>query len=196
MVPPVYGLSVRAALLTCVCPVCGKIEKGKVWCPAGLPPTSRSGSAASHALWSGSALCLVRGGDKRWVKIRKSKFMGDKTSVLSQQATGHVGDHDPCVQNPASASFSVSYLHDFLGICLILPLSALLFRLSRKVLACKIISLKFNHFFLLLILSFTSISSMRAISCIVVVKLVHGGGLLKLVGDFVFLFLLLAKLII
>ena len=43
LVRPVYGLSVRAALLICVCPVCGKIEKGKVW----WPPTSRSGSAAS-----------------------------------------------------------------------------------------------------------------------------------------------------
>ena len=149
LVPPVYGLSVRAALLACVCPVCGKIEKGKVWCPAGLRPTSRSGSAASHALWSGSALCLVRGGDKRWVKIRKSKFMGDKTSVLSQQATGHVGDHDPCVQNPASASFSVSYLHDwhFVAICLILSLSALLFRLSRKVLACKLFQTIFSSLF-------------------------------------------------
>ena len=178
MVPPVYGLSVRAALLICVCPVCGKIEKGKVWCPAGLLPTSRSGSAASHALWSGSALCLVRGGDKRWVKIRKSKFMGDKTSVLSQQATGHVGDHDPYVQNLASASFSVSYLHDwhFLGICLLLSASALLFRLSRKVQACKIISLKFNQFFLLLlILSFSSISSMMAISCTLCMHVIEPG---------------------
>ena len=149
-----------------------------MWCPAGLPPTSRSGSAASHALWSGSALCLVRGGDKRWVKIRKSKFMGDKTSVLSQQATGHVGDHDPYVQNPASASFSVSYLHDwhFLGICLLLSASALLFRLSRKVQACKIISLKFNQFFLLLlILSFSSISSMRAISCTLCMHVIEPG---------------------
>ena len=81
LVPPVYGLSVRAALLTCVCPVCGKIEKGKVWCPA-LPTPSRSGSAASPALWSGSTLYLVHGGDKRWVKIRKSKLMGDKTNIM------------------------------------------------------------------------------------------------------------------
>ena len=103
LVPPVYGLSVRAALLTCVCPVCGKIEKGKVWCPALL--TVRK--CPQPALWSGSALCLVGGGDKRWVKIRKSKLMGDKTSVLSQLATGHVVDHDPCVPNPGPASFSV-----------------------------------------------------------------------------------------
>ena len=93
LVPPVYGLSVRAAALlpcvcVCVCVLCvrvcalwGKIEKGKVWCPA-LPTPSRSGSAASPALWSGSTLYLVHGGDKRWVKIRKSKLMGDKTNIM------------------------------------------------------------------------------------------------------------------
>lgn len=121
LVPPVCGLSVRAALLACVCCV-WKNRKGQ-----GVVSTYLTvRKCRQPALWSGSALCLVCWGDKRWVKIRKSKFMGDKTSLLSQLTTGHVGDHDPCVQNPESPSFSVSYLviHDFC--CLVLYTSAVL----------------------------------------------------------------------
>ena len=36
--------------------------------------------------------------------------MGDKTWPVNQRTSGHVGDHDPCVQKRAALSLSLSHL--------------------------------------------------------------------------------------
>ena len=115
LVPPVYGLCVYAPLLPCARLRVWKSGKrcALVSSPA-LPAGSWSGSAPGPTLWSGGALRLAsthwRWGDKRRVKIRKSNFMGDKTWPVSQWTSGHVGDHDPCVQKRAALSLSLSHL--------------------------------------------------------------------------------------
>ena len=115
LVPPVYGLCVYAPLLPCARVRVWKSGKrcALVSSPA-LPAGSWSGSAPGPTLWSGGALRLAsthrRWGDKRGVKIRKSNFMGDKTWPVNQRTSGHVGDHDPCVQKRAALSLSLSHL--------------------------------------------------------------------------------------